>query len=154
MARAEQITPDMRMLADLLGAMRSMVNRGSNVRDAKVGPQDGVEADKDAVLGEIAFAKHFNVCPDLSLSPRSGSPDAVLKDYRIDVKTTRYKNGRLLATLKKNPDVDIYVLAILHDDHVKFPGWAYASDLCQKSRLTNIKGNVGYAMRQRDLRGW
>ncbi len=148
------ITPDMRLIAALLGGMRAMVNRRQGVADKKIGPQDGLQADQDAIIGELAFAQLHNVWPDLSLTPRSGSCDVVVGRMRCDVKTTRRKDGSLLATTKGNPDVDAYVLAILDDEQVLFPGYALASELCHESRLTTKGHGPTYAMNQAELRAW
>ena len=151
---AIKITHDLRVVADFLGGMRSLINRRSNVGDAKIGPQDGVQADKDAVLGELAFARWKNVYPDLSLAARSGSYDLIVNGYKFDVKTTRYVDGRLLATTKKNPDVDIFALAILLEDRVVFPGYALAEELYRDERLLDLGHGAGYAMAQAELRKW
>ena len=148
------IIPDMRLIASLLGGMRAMVNRKDGVADRKIGPQNGLQADQDAIIGELAFAMLHNCWPDLSLTPRSGSFDVLLKGKRIDVKTTRRKDGRLVATTKTNPDVDVYVLAILDEEQVLFPGYATASELCHESRLTNLGHGPTYAMDQAALRPW
>lgn len=144
----------MKLLASLLGGVRSLVNRGQGVKDAKIGPQDGFTADQDAIIGELAFAKLHNVWPDLSLRPRSGSADLVVKGKRIDIKSTRRKDGRLLSTTKGNSDVDVYVLAILEDHQVTFPGWAYADDLHSPERLTDLGHGPTYAINQSELRPW
>lgn len=149
-----EITSDMRVLATILGSMRSMVARFNKVRDAKMGDQHGVEGDQLGILGELAFCKLMNVWPDLGLSPRSGSADAVVKGYRWDVKTTTVKTGRLLSTLKKNPDVDLYALAIVDGDKVLFPGYATAQDLHDDSRIRDLGHGKGYVMDQDQLRKW
>lgn len=149
-----EVTADMKLMASLLGGFRSLVNRGQGVKDAKIGPQDGMAADQDAIIGELAFAKLHNVWPDLSLCPRSGSADLVVKGKRIDIKSTRRKDGRLLSTTKTNSDVDVYVLAILEDHQVSFPGWAYADDLHTPERLTDLGHGPTYALNQSDLRPW
>lgn len=152
--RVVKITPDMRVVAAMLGSIRAMINRSSGVKDAKIGKQDGFVADQDAIIGELAFAKLFNVWPDLSLSARSGSYDMLVGRSRVDVKTTREPNGRLLSTLKANPDVDVYVLAVIAGDEVRFPGYAKAKDLIHESRITDLGHGKTYAMRQADLRQW
>ena len=148
------ITPDLRLIASIVGGMRAMVNRRGGVSDKKIGPQNGLVADQDAILGELAFAMLNNVWPDLSMTPRSGSADGRVGKYRYDVKTTRRRDGRLVATLKTNPDVDVYVLAILDDEQVLFPGYALAAELCHESRITNLSHGPTYAMDQDQLRPW
>lgn len=146
------ITKDLQVLADILGGFRSLVARNANVKDAKIGPQSGMDGDKDGILGELAFCQLMNVWPDIGLSPRSGSADAVVKDKKVDIKTTRHRSGRLLATLKNNPDVDIYVLAIIDKDEVLFPGYALKSELIRDERITDLGHGRGYSMEQHELR--
>lgn len=146
------ITHDLRVLASIIGGFRSLVARNAGVRDAKIGPQSGLEGDQDGILGELAFCQLMNVWPDLGLSPRSGSADALVQDKRVDIKTTRHRSGRLLATLKGNPDVDIYVLAIIGDDAVHFPGYALKQELINENRIRDLGHGAGYVMDQTELR--
>jgi len=81
------LTPDEVAICQILGRMRSLIARSSNVKDAKIGKQDGSDADVLGVMAEYAFAKHFNVFPDLGLSPRSGSADGIYKGWRYDIKS-------------------------------------------------------------------
>ena len=145
------ITPDLQLLANIIGTMRSAVNRNSGVCDQKIGPQSGVQADIDGALGELAFAKWKNVWPDLSLSVRSGSYDCVVTGTRVDVKTTRYLNGRLTATLKQTADVDIYVLAIIDNDCVRFPGYLRASELRRDENIRDLGHGNTYCVEQEKL---
>lgn len=138
-----------------LGAMRSIVARAANVKDAKIGDQSGADGDVDGMIGEYAFCKLFNVFPDIVPAPRSGSYDAIMvskkRKVRVDVKTTRYKNGRLLATKKGNSDVDVYVLATLIGNEVTFVGWAKRDVLCVDANLTDLGHGKGYGMDQKSL---
>ena len=78
----------------------------------------------------------------------------MLKGKRIDIKSTRHKTGRLLATKKINPDIDIFVLAIIDEDKVSFVGYATAAELYDPSNLTDLGHGEGYAIEQKDLRQW
>ena len=142
------------LMLKTLGGMRSLVARSAGVKDAKMGDQSGLEADIDGLMGEYAFCKWKNIIPDLIPAPRSGSSDCILKNQRIDIKTTRYKTGRLLATLKNNQDIDIYVLAILEDNTVDFVGWAKKKDLCQEKNIKNLGHGNGYCLDQNELRSF
>lgn len=150
--RQVEVTPEMRLIAKMLGGMRAVVNRSAGTRDAKMGGQNGVDADEDGVLAELAFAQAFNVFPDLSLRPRAGSPDAIVAGKRIDIKATRRTNGRLIATTKDNADVDLYVLAIIEDARVTFPGYALTAELKHESCLTDLGHGPTYALTQDRLR--
>ena len=72
----------------------------------------------------MRFVKKFNLFPDFDISLRSGSFDGKTKNgKRYDIKSTKNKNGNLLATLKHNKDVDIYVLAYVDNNEVDLVGW-------------------------------
>jgi hypothetical protein len=142
------------IMCRLIGNMRSLVARNNSVGDKKMGSQSGSQIDEDGVIGEFAFCKHFNIFFDMGLSPRSGSYDCLLRGKRVDVKTTRYKSGRLLATTKINYDVDIYVLAILEDNTVTFVGWTEREILTSAENLKDLGRGEGYSLDQSALKSF
>lgn len=149
------ITPDLRLIASILGGMRSMVNRKEGITDRQIGTQNGVEIDQDGVLGELAFAMLTNRWPDLSMTPRADSSDGVLNGYRYDVKAARKREKPVdLLARKPNPDVDVYVLAIIEEKQVMFPGYAWATDLFDDRRKTDKGHGPTYAIPQTDLLSW
>jgi hypothetical protein len=146
------LNPDEVTVCQILGRMRSLIARSAKVKDAKIGKQEGSEADVLGMMAEYAFAKHFNVFPDLGLTPRSGSADGVYKNWRYDIKSTTYENGRLLCTTKENPDVDIYILGIVKDNTVTFPGWALAKELRDDKNKVDLGHGTHYGLTQENLR--
>ena len=73
------LQPDEVQVCQMVGRMRSLIARGNGVRDAKMGNQDGAEADVMGMMAEYGFAKKMNVFPDLGLVARwSGSADGVM----------------------------------------------------------------------------
>ena len=134
--------------------LRTITARAANVRDARMGDLSGLQMDEDGMIGEYAFCKKMNIFPDLIPGPRSGSYDCILNGRRIDVKSTRWSDGRLLATLKNNDDVDIYVLAIIDGNVVKFPGFALKRELCIPENEVQLGHGIGYGMTQNMLRPW
>lgn len=138
-------------VCQLLGRMRSLIARSANVHDAKIGDQDGADADVIGLMAEFAFAKRFNCFPDLGLKPRSGSYDGRINGKRYDIKATKHKNGRLLCTMKDNPDVDIYVLAIVDQPVVRLVGYASKDELRHEGNLIDLGHGKGYAMTQDKL---
>tara|TARA_R110000764_G_scaffold223444_1_gene312303 strand:+ start:216 stop:680 length:465 start_codon:yes stop_codon:yes gene_type:complete len=138
-------------LSQMIGRNRSLIARAARVKDAKIGGQDGAEADVMGFMAEYAFAKIFNVFPDIGLSPRSGSSDGELKGFNYDIKATSYKTGRLLCTTKNNPDVDIYVLAIVDSPKVTIIGYAKKEDLIKEENLVDLGRGKGYALTQDQL---
>ena len=147
-----KLEPDEVLICEQLGRMRSIIARSSGVKDAKVGTHDGSEADVMGMKAEYAFAKQFNTFPDLGLTPRSGSADGKLKGYAYDIKSTTYKTGRLLATKKENPDVDMYVLCVVDNSEVDIKGYTMKKDLIQPSNLKNLGHGEGYCMEQNELK--
>jgi len=149
-----QLREDELSVCQILGRMRSLIARSSNVKDVKVGKQNGMEADVMGMIAEYAFAKQFNTFPDLGLTPRSGSYDGIYGEYRYDIKATSYKSGRLLSTLKINPDVDIYILGIVDFDSVNFVGYALKSELIKEENIKDLGSGKGYSLDQSQLRAF
>ena len=152
MAIRVELSPDEITICQILGRMRSLIARGANVRDAKIGNQDGMDADVIGMMAEYAFAKQMNCFPDLGLSPRSGSADGLLKGKTYDIKSTQYKTGKLLATKKVNDDVDFYVLAVVNENSVDIIGWAWKYELINKKNLKDLGHGEGYCLEQSKLR--
>ena len=147
------LQPDEIQVCQMVGRMRSLIARGNGVRDAKMGDQDGSEADVMGMMAEYGFAKEMNVFPDLGLTPRSGSADGVLaKGARYDVKASKHKGARLLSTLKVNPDVDFYVLCVVDGNTLDFKGWAWKRELIMEENKIDLGHGVGYALAQSKLR--
>ena len=145
------LQPDEVTVCQMIGRMRSLIARSSGVKDAKMGDQDGAEADVIGMMAEYAFAKQFNAFPDLGLSPRSGSADGIIKGKRYDIKATTYKTGKLLCTMKDNPDVDVYILAIVSGNEVDIAGWEYKENLRKEENLIDLGHGKGYALTQDKL---
>jgi hypothetical protein len=141
-------------IINILASLRSITARNSNVKDMKKSDLNGNEIDFDGLMAEYAFCKYKNVFPDLIPSPRSGTCDAIVNGLRIDIKSTRYKNGRLLVTLKDNPDVDIYVLAIICKNNVTFVGWEYKKNVCLPNNIQDLGRGNGYVMDQSKLKSF
>jgi hypothetical protein len=147
------LQPDEVQVCQMVGRMRSLIARGNGVRDAKMGSQDGAEADVMGMMAEYGFAKQMNVFPDLGLTPRSGSADGVMPSgNRYDVKASKHKGARLLSTLKVNPDVDIYVLCVVDGSTLDFKGWVHKEELILDRNKTDLGHGVGYALTQDKLR--
>tara|TARA_R110001632_G_scaffold97672_1_gene204268 strand:+ start:3866 stop:4330 length:465 start_codon:yes stop_codon:yes gene_type:complete len=145
------LKPSEMAVCRIIGSMRSLVARGNNIKDIKVGKQDGSLADIQGFIAEYAFAKKYNCFFDLGLEPRSGSADGTINGDRYDIKSTTYQSGKLLASLKVNPDVDRYVLAIVDKNTVSLIGWAYKTELINEENLRDLGHGKGYCLEQTQL---
>ena len=137
----------LRILAD----MRTLMNRSAGIKNRKVSHEANHVVELDGIIGEYAFCKLKNVFMDFTAQPRSGSADCQVNGKNIDIKATRHSDGRLLGYIDRNPDVDIFVLAIIEGNHVSFPGWATADQLYDPINLGNINHNPVYLMTQNQL---
>ncbi len=147
------LTDDEVMMCQHVGHLRSVLSRGNKVKDMKRTDMAGLDIDAQGVTAEYAVAKHFNVFFDLGLSPRTGSADGVMNGYSYDVKSTHHALGKLLATLKDNPDVDMYIMCITPDRWtVKLVGWCWKKELINKKNIKDLGYGKGYALEQSQLR--
>lgn len=140
-------------VARLLAESRYSSNRGAGVVDRKIGPQSASETDLNGVGAEIAFCKMINVYPDLSISPRSGGRDLVMPNGAcVDVKTTKYPDGMLLATLKKTAiGVDVFVLVVGQMPEYTYIGWQYRDVLINKNSIVDLGYGPTYGLEQWEL---
>jgi len=138
-------------LAKFLGKHRRK-NGEKGILDRQIGKQDKLFIDVNGMGGEIAVARYLNVYPDTSISPRSGGHDLVFRDRRVDVKTTEYMGGRLLAAKHKDHcAAEIYVLVIGSLPTYTIVGWTTAAQLLRESMLKDLGHGQGYAMDRGDL---
>lgn len=140
------------IMCRLLGNLRTLTSRSDNTQYTDV--VYNLDIDEDGVIGELAFCKHWNIYFNPEATYRHHSFDAVLKDKRVDVKATRVKSGRLQASAKKNPDVDVFVLGIIDTNEVTFVGYATAENLYRQENFMKLGRSEGYAMEQKDLTVW
>lgn len=148
------LSPSEIAICRMIGNMRTLMSRATSTKDQKIGPQSGIEVDEDGLIAEYAFCKKWNIHLDFTIETRAGSYDCLLKKKRIDVKSTRIKSGHLAVKLAQNPDVDIFVLAIIDGNTVTFPGWANAEDVYQESTIKNLGHGEGHCLTQNQLRKW
>lgn len=136
----------------MLGVMRRSTAK-DRVVDQSVGKENPWAMDMDGVIGEFCVAKILNLWPDMTIGVRKGGADIVTqKGTTIDVKTTRVKSGKLLATLSKASDpCDAYVLAIVDDNGCTIAGWASKEMLFKKENINDLGHGNGYCLTQDQL---
>jgi hypothetical protein len=148
-------------LAHFVARHRNGNNRHFNVVNLKISAQSPLTVDLEGIAGEIAFCRLFNVYPDLDTDRPPPHPfyDATIPPppgYRIDVKTTKYDNGKLLVDARKDSvktsAVDFYVLMT-----GTFPGpYTYRGMIAREiiiapHRIETIKGYRSYVATQDEL---
>lgn len=160
MAETPNITPSVtldrgeRAVARLIADARYTNNRSSGVENQRIGPQSDEETDLSGIGAELAFCKLTNVYPDLTVEPRGGGWDCLSQKFsRIDVKTTTYPNGKLLARRTKTVnDADIYVLMVGEFPTYRWVGWVLSNELIKDENLIDLGHGPTYALDQHRLR--
>lgn len=147
------LSPSELSIAHTLAVMRNAANRGNGITDRQMGKQDPIEIERDGVAAEIAFAKAFNLFPDLTIQPRKGGADVIGRTgSKIDIKATRIPNGRLLVTPKKaGEETDVYVLAIIDGATVDLVGYLKSADVFQDANLGDVGHGKTYVVNQERL---
>lgn len=128
--------------------------RSKNIIDCKIGTQSNYDTDLEGISSEIAFCKAYNIYPNLENNIDDGF-DVIYNGFKIDIKSTKYKSGCLLATLKQknNNNVDIFVLVI-----GRFPGpytvigAATKQSLINEQNIKDLGRGKGYVLEQKDLK--
>lgn len=139
-------------VVQILGALRASVSRAAGSVPRQFG-HDQITNDTIGVAAEYAWGKHHNTFPDLTFHARRHGCDAVKDGWRVDIKSTTLAQGRLILNpAQTNPDIDLYVLALVALPTVHFVGFATAKELRAERHLTNLGHGPVYAMEQRDLR--
>jgi hypothetical protein len=141
-------------LAQYLARARYAANRKKNVENAKVGPQSDELTDLEGVAAEIAFCKHMNVFPDTQTEVHERADAYTVAMGGVDVKATKFRNGRLLArTTKKGKEADAYALMVGEFPTYRFVGWVTAEELLADENVTDLGHGPTYALPQHRLRG-
>jgi hypothetical protein len=142
-------------LAQYLAKRRHDAARMDGIPDMKMGPQSAYDTDLEGIAAEIAFCKIMNVYPDTDIvvGTRPISDAYTTSMGSVDVKATKYKNGRLLATTKKYANhPDSYALMVGEFPRYKFVGWVPAEELLMKKNIRDLGHGEGYALDQSMLR--
>jgi hypothetical protein len=139
-------------LAKYLAKQRYENARRKGLPDRKMGDQSNELTDLEGIASEIAFCKLANVYPDLDLD-HTKAEDCYLRDGRsVDIKSTTYESGRLLAVRWKDAKaVDVFVLMVGRFPKYRCAGFLPSAELLDDKRLTNLGHGEGYAANQNEL---
>ena len=143
------------VLAKFIAQARYDNARKKNIKDLKMGKQSNWETDLEGIGGEIAACKYFGVYPDTEAGATSFPKYDLItkKGNKVDVKTTKHKNGRLLANKKKRRgECDAYVLVTGEFPTYRLVGWATDVELLDPKNISDFGHGEGYALDQDQLR--
>jgi hypothetical protein len=140
-------------LAIYLAKSRHKNARGNNIVDRKIGDQSSEMTDLNGIGAEIAFCKANNCYPDTSIGEGLPYADALTSNGNfIDVKTTTYPNGHLVAApWKTGQGVNYYCLLVGDFPSYRIAGYMSKEDLLQKSKLKDLGRGSGFAAEQKEL---
>jgi hypothetical protein len=148
-------------LAHYVAKNRNGNNRYFNVTNLKISAEDPHTVDLEGIAGELAFCRLFNVYPDIDTDREPPHPlyDAVIPPippgFRIDVKTTKYDNGKLLVDARKGVKteaVDFYVLMTgTFPGPYTFRGFIAREHIIQPHKLGLLCGYKSYMAEQSEL---
>lgn len=127
--------------------------RSKGIVDGKMGRQSNYDTDLEGAAAELAFCKDKNIYPDLENRVDLGY-DCMYYGTRIDVKATKYKTGRLLATLKKKvcENVDVFVLMVgSFSTYYTIVGAVAKEDFIRDENIKDLGRGKGYCLDQSQL---
>ena len=132
---------------------RNATNRAAGIIDQKVTSSSNEMTDEDGFGAEYATAIFLGVEPDFSLSPRSKGADLIYRQYRIDVKQTRWRHGKLLAKIGTPiTNVHLYISTVGFGKKYIVRGWAWSRELLLRSRINYKMKKACHAMLENELR--
>ena len=133
--------------------MRYNIARSSGVSNGKIGPQSNKLTDQLGLGGELTVAKWLNLYPDFTIYVRQGGADLVTHSgTRIDVKTTKYATGRLLAKINTAYEsIDVFVLVTTDYPTFTVRGWATKEQLINPENIINLGHGDGDGLTQDQL---
>jgi len=142
-----------RNLAILMGKERYNSNRKNGIENKKAGPQSIYQTEVEGIGGELAFGKALNLYPDFSTVP--GKYDFKMSGTTIDVKTTKYENGRLMVGYnKKLSDCDVYVLVVGEMPNYTIVGWLNNHHIINEEHVGDVGTGTVYLADQTELQGF
>lgn len=147
-----ELTKYEQKIAEFIAKVRTKSSRASGIKNLKVGPQSDQQTELEGAGSELAAAKILNVWPDLN-PDKPAIEDFIYKNLTVDVKTTKYPNGRLILPLyKKNKACDYYMLMIGSFPTYKCVGLASKEKLIDDSNIASFGRNLHHTLEQNELK--
>ena len=141
-------------ISEVAGKKRYENARNKGIKNRKMGDQSNSFTDINAFAGELAFGKMFNVYPDLQFNILS-LYDFMFYNRTLDVKTTKYNDGKLIATLKcAGKKCYLYALMtgnLYESPTFTFRGFMKGGDFFKEENIDNLGHGEGYMVTQDKL---
>jgi hypothetical protein len=142
-------------LLRVLAHGRHFVKDQANPNRKKVMWNNTQEAiDLLGVMGEYAVSKHLKIPMDMSVSLEGdGGIDMYYGQYNLQIKTTKYKTGRLVFNMNQPIDADIYILcyAIEQESLVHIQGYIRQAHIPEQLVVMNLGHGMRKVIEQRCL---
>jgi len=138
-----------------IAELRYANNRKFGVRNSKIGAQSDEETDFEGICAELAFCKLYNLYPDFTVFTRNTETDAgdvIFNGRSVDVKTTKYLTGKLLAAPWKKATGDLFALMVGTSPTYTFKGFMKQSELLKDSRLGDLGHGLTFIAYQNELK--
>lgn len=140
-------------IARFLARERYTRAREQGIENRRIGPQSDEQTDLEGIGAELAYCKLKNLWPDLSYGHRPDEDCVGHDGERIDVKATRWPNGRLIvAQWKRGKRPDKYALMIGEFPTYRFAGEMEAEHVFMDGNLADLGHGEVYAIPQSRLR--
>ena len=147
-----ELSPEEVSMAKMLAIKRYKNARNKGIKDMKMGDQSNWETDLNGMAAEIACAKILNLYPDFQIKEMPKFDLMSGLGNSIDVKSTKYRKGRLVSVLwKKNNPCDVYVLITGEIPVFYYCGYATKEMLFRDENIKNLGHGDGYCMDQHNL---
>jgi len=123
-------------LAKHLGKAREEMNK--TTKDMKMGNQDSLSTNIEAVGAELAVCKYLNLYPDTDTSSWAVA-DCIFHGFTIDVKWSKSHRSNLVAKKKPaNKTCNIYVQVTGEMPNYKINGYCSAKQLFSEDSKTDL----------------
>lgn len=150
------LTPIELALAEVVAEHRTKNSRSKSISNQRISKDSDFEVEFVGMCGELAVSKALKVYPDLGgtmqpydLMSRGGK--------RMEVKTTRRSNGRLVARLKASvEDSDYFVLVTGDPPNMSIEGYVPTEEFLVGTNIGKLSPEYPecFLMPQKSLTPW
>jgi len=138
---------EMELLRVLAKGRHFLKDQANPNRPTRQWGNDRETIDLLGVMGEYAVSKALKIPMDMSCGLQGdGGTDLMMDEYNIQVKTTKYKTGRLVFNMKDDLSADVYILCWAMEDAAEVILQGYIRKPSMGEVMT--EQNLGYGLRK------